>query len=553
MKSRERELAERLVRRGALEAERRDVFAARLETLGGDAVRSLGELGVPEERIRSELAALFDLEFPDGLEAPVPASLSWALDHQDFLSSHAIHPYADEGDSYLFLVSNVFLCDFATQLEMLLGRPVRFAYCEADVLDGLYKKSAVLPEAGELQGGDERRAEDGGEGGDPESPIIKAVNLIFLDALNEGASDIHVEPFENQLQVRFRVDGVLRLVKTFPMELQPAVLSRIKLMAGMNIAERRVPQDGRIKFQLLGADYDMRVSTIPTVHGETSVLRLLKKESISIDLGKSGFLDETLAAFRAGFTRAHGICLVTGPTGSGKTTTLYGAVNEINDVGTKIFTIEDPVEYQLPGIVQIPVQAKVGMTFAAGLRAALRQDPDIIMIGEIRDGETAEIAVKSALTGHLVLATLHTNSAPGAVSRLIDMGCEPFMLASTLEVVLAQRLQRRICPDCRESFVPDAKQRLVFRGVGLEEPEELFRGAGCETCGGSGHKGRLGVHEILVADEAVSDAVAQGLNEGELTRLAKERGMIDLRQDSLIKVARGWTSLEETIRVTGGE
>jgi len=546
--SRERELARYFVAEECFASDQIARFAARLESLEGDCVKALKEFSVDAERARSLLEAVFPVCFVDEVVPPNPSDIAWALDVQDLLAQHRLFPYSDDDGAYSFCLFNFFATDLQNQLELVLGRSVRFVYCDKDTLDGLFAQGPVTRSSS-------TEAETGGseEGDDPDSPIIKAVNLLFLDALNQGASDVHIEPFERQLQVRFRVDGVLRLVKTFPQELQPAILSRVKLMASMDISEKRIPQDGRIKFQILGADYDMRVSTLPTVHGETAVLRLLKKESISIDLGASGFRPEALVQFRNGFGRAHGICLVTGPTGSGKTTTLYGAVNEINDVGRKIFTIEDPVEYQLDGIVQIPVNAKVGMSFAAGLRAALRQDPDIIMIGEIRDAETAQIATKAALTGHLVLATLHTNSAPGAISRLLDMGMEPFMLASTLEVVLAQRLQRRICGECSAERPITAKERGLFEAVGLKAPKVLCEGAGCETCSGSGYKGRLGVHEVLVVDDVLREAVIAGRSELELTTIAKEQGMLDLRQDSLVKAGEGSTTIAETLRVTGGE
>jgi type II secretory ATPase GspE/PulE/Tfp pilus assembly ATPase PilB-like protein len=547
LKSREQELASLLVRMEIVSSSQTDRFAARLETLEGDAVRALKELDIPDSTIEKTLSVVFPVGFSDDLTHPNPADLKWAMDIESHLSGRAVFPYSQTDDSYSFLLYNLFLTEYQSQLEELLGKEVHFIYCPADLLAEFFKeqpKSQTTSVEAETTSREDT---------DPESPIIKAVNLLFLDALNEEASDVHIEPFENELQVRFRIDGVLRLVKTFPAELQPAVLSRVKLMADMNISEKRVPQDGRIKFQVLGADYDMRVSTLPTVHGETAVLRLLKKESISIDLGKSGFTDDNLRKFRNGFGVAHGICLVTGPTGSGKTTTLYGAVSEINDVKRKIFTIEDPVEYQLDGIVQIPVNAKIGMTFAAGLRAALRQDPDIIMIGEIRDSETATIAVKAALTGHLVLATLHTNSAPGTISRLLDMGTDPFMLATTVEVVLAQRLQRRICSNCRVEKPVTDEAVYMFKKAGLEVPDKIFEGKGCEICGKSGYKGRLGVHEILVVNGPLRDAIGAGASEVELCKLAAENGMLNLRQDSLIKVAEGSSTIDETIRVTGAE
>ena len=547
MLAREHLLSDYLLSAGMLKADQTSLFSSRLDSVAGDAFKALKEIGLSSDVAKATLSEVFPIEFSDDLLPPKPSELGWALTIQEFVEGRNIYPYRSSDDCCFFAISDFFLTEYHHQLEMLLGKSVKFLYCPQERFEKLFKIREKKEET------TEHIDDNSTESDDAESPIIKAVNLVFLDALNDGASDIHIEPFEKALRIRFRVDGVLRQVKTFPTELQSALLSRIKLMAGMNISEKRIPQDGRIKFQILGADYDMRVNTLPSAHGETAVLRLLSKESVSIDLGKSGFRDETLLSFRNSFRAAHGLCLVTGPTGSGKTTTLYGAVNEINDVERKIFTIEDPVEYQLGGIVQIPVNAKVGMTFAAGLRAALRQDPDIVMIGEIRDGETADIAVKAALTGHLVLATLHTNSAPGAISRLLDMGVESFMLSSTIEAVLAQRLQRRICSACTRELKITDKQRILFAGVNMPSPDFICQGEGCEQCGGSGYKGRLGIHEILVASPEIREKIASGCSENELAAAAVERGMVDLRRDSLLKVAAGQTTIEECIRVTGLE
>ncbi|MEN6624572.1 MAG: type II secretion system ATPase GspE [Smithella sp.] len=381
-----------------------------------------------------------------------------------------------------------------------------------------------------------------------EAPIIKLVNLIIARALESRASDIHVEPFEDELIIRYRIDGVLHNVETAPKKLQAAIISRIKIMAKLNIAERRLPQDGRIRIKVSGREIDLRVSSIPVLYGESLVMRILDKEGIVIDLEQLGFADEMLMQFKNLIERPNGIILVTGPTGSGKTTTLYGALDKINSPDKKIITVEDPVEYQLKGVNQIQVKPQIGLNFATTLRHIVRQDPDIIMIGEIRDLETTEIAVQSALTGHLVLSTLHTNDAPSAITRLLDLGAESFLLSSTLTGILAQRLVRIICPHCKEEDISQVQPGLP--SAGAPASISVYRGKGCEKCTYTGYRGRLGIFELMIIDDNVRRLILRKADANELRQAAIEQGMQTILTDGYAKVGRGLTTLNEVFRVT---
>jgi type IV pilus assembly protein PilB len=388
-----------------------------------------------------------------------------------------------------------------------------------------------------------------------EAPIIKLVNLILTDSVKRGASDIHVEPYENEMRVRFRVDGVLQTVMSPPLKLRDAITSRMKIMAKLDIAEKRLPQDGRImiKYKAEGKkkELDFRVSTVPTLYGEKIVLRLLDKENLRLDMTKLGFEPESLKKFERNILKPYGMVLVTGPTGSGKTNTLYSSVARLNQVDTNIMTAEDPVEFQLQGINQVQMKDQIGLNFAAALRAFLRQDPNIILVGEIRDFETAEIAVKAALTGHLVLSTLHTNDAPSTISRLMNMGIEPFLVATSVNLICAQRLVRRICTNCKEELdLPE--QALVDAGYTPEEAKttKVYHGKGCSTCGKRGYKGRTGLYEVMEINDELRELVLVGASALELKKKAIEQGMITLRRSGLIKSALGLTTLEEVIRET---
>jgi type IV pilus assembly protein PilB len=388
-----------------------------------------------------------------------------------------------------------------------------------------------------------------------EAPIVKLVNLVLTDAVKRGASDIHMEPYEKEFRVRFRIDGVLQSIMNPPLKLKDAIISRLKIMSKLDISEKRLPQDGRImlKMQIGGKkkQLDFRVSTLPTLWGEKIVLRLLDKENLRLDMTKLGFEPESLVKFEKAILKPYGMVLVTGPTGSGKTNTLYSSISRLNQPDTNIMTAEDPVEFQLGGVNQVQMKEQIGLNFATALRAFLRQDPNIILVGEIRDFETAEIAIKAALTGHLVLSTLHTNGAPETITRLMNMGIEPFLVATSVHLICAQRLVRRICKDCAE-LVEVPVQTLIEEGYTPEEAKtvQIMKGKGCATCNKTGYKGRCGLYEVMEVDDEIKELVLVGASALELKKKAIERGMITLRRSGLIKVAQGMTTLEEVARET---
>ncbi len=379
-----------------------------------------------------------------------------------------------------------------------------------------------------------------------QAPVVRLVNFLLKEAVAKGASDIHIEPYEKRVRVRFRVDGVLEEQMTVSTKMRDAIVARVKVMAKLNVVERRVPQDGRIKARVSGREIDIRVSTVPTVTGEKVVMRLLDKAGLVLDLDLLGFEEEQKKIFERSIRKSYGMILITGPTGSGKTTTLYSALRILNSPKVNIMTVEDPVEYNFEGINQVNVNEAVGLTFASALRAFLRQDPDIILVGEIRDRETADIAIKAALTGHLVFSTVHTNNAPATVTRLIDMGVEPFLVSSSLILVVAQRLVRKICPYCKREYTPPHE---VLETLGLT-PEDgpFFIGEGCSRCRNTGYKGRIAVYELMEVTPDIRRAIVRGGSEDEIRDLAKANGMLELREAGLLKAKRGITTLEEVIR-----
>ncbi len=381
-----------------------------------------------------------------------------------------------------------------------------------------------------------------------DAPIIQFVNNMILKAVKDRSSDIHFESFEDEMLVRFRKDGKLYQISRVPKAAQSGLITRIKIMGRLNISEKRLPQDGNIKLKIAGNDIDLRLSTLPSVHGESVVLRILDKTSQQLSLDNSGFTQRDLAMMRKLIRKKHGIFLVTGPTGSGKTTTLYSAMTEINSPDVKIITEEDPVEYQLKGINQIHINPKIGLTFASGLRSILRQDPDIIMVGEIRDKETAQIAIEASLTGHLVFSTLHTNDAPSAFTRLVDMGIEPFLISSTILGVLAQRLIRRLCPHCKEAYHPE---RPILEEMGLNPDEyadhTFYRAVGCDECAATGYQGRMGIFELLIVDDEIRKDIINRKSSTEIRKTASRGGMLTLREDGAMKAVRGLTSPDEVL------
>ncbi len=387
-----------------------------------------------------------------------------------------------------------------------------------------------------------------------EAPVIRLVNLLISRAIENRASDIHIEPFEKDLKVRYRIDGILHDVESPPKNLKAALISRVKIMSKLNIAERRLPQDGRIKLKVLGKDIDLRVSTLPTLYGESVVMRILDKSNTNLyDIRRLGFPEDSLREFEEMIRRPHGIFLVTGPTGSGKTTTLYSALSTINLPDKKIITIEDPIEYQIDGVNQIHVNPQIGLTFAAGLRHIVRQDPDVIMVGEIRDLETAEIAIRAALTGHLVFSTLHTNDAPSAITRLIDMGAEDYLIASSLLGVLAQRLVRVICPSCKAEVhpVPEMLDEIGFRrGDPRDGPDHFYEGRGCDKCTNTGFTGRVGIYELMPINDDIRKLTVAKADSNQIRKKALENGMRSLRDDGWLKVRQGVSSIAEVLRVS---
>ena len=531
---------------------------ARAKTTGerlGEALVALGAVTLAD--VLRALALQRHLPFLGRDELPSPLPLVKNLSAK-YLRQYTICPVSIEGNVLTIATADPLDPVVVDDLRQATGLSVRLVVSVPDViaeaLDRTYDGAATP-----LQRIVEGMEDESGAGGEEdinqlrdmafEAPVVRLVNLLVENAIEAGASDIHIEPFEDTLRVRYRIDGILFDQESPPRRLQAAVTSRVKLMAEMNIAERRLPQDGRIRVTLHGNRVDIRVSTIPTVHGESIVMRLLDRGSVFLPLEKLGFGPRTLARFDALIRRPHGIVLVTGPTGSGKTTTLYGALDKINSSDRKIITVEDPVEYQLKGVNQIPVKPKIGLTFATGLRHIVRQDPDVILIGEIRDLETAEIAIQASLTGHLVFSTLHTNDAPGAITRLQDMGVEPYLIASVLEGVLAQRLVRRVCAACR---APDTPGAADLGALGIEGAADvrLWRGRGCGECRGTGYRGRTGIYELFVLTEDARSLILRRAPGREIRRAALEAGMLTLRLDGWAKACEGVTTVEEILRVT---
>lgn len=473
-------------------------------------------------------------------------------------------PYAIAHDRLLVAMLDPKDLSAADEVSVSAGRPVtRVAITQeafGELLRAAYgttaaKMAARLAGAGDADDDDLISNLEAIEADDlhrmAEQPsLINLVNLIILEGIRARASDVHIEPFERTLKVKFRIDGELAEQNPPPKHLQPAITSRIKIMAGMNIAERYAPQDGHISLRFEGRKIDIRVSTVPTLYGESVVMRILDKESITLDLATLGMREEDRDVMARLIDLPHGMLLVTGPTGSGKTTTLYAALSKLYDPSLKIITIEDPVEYELPGVNQIPVNPKRGLTFASGLRHILRQDPDVVMVGEIRDGETAEIAVRAALTGHLIFSTLHTNDALSAVGRLLDMGVEPFLLSSVLEGVLAQRLGRRVCQHCRERMAlpEEVMHRLSPSELAMFDGGSCWRGAGCDKCNGSGHRGRIGFFELIAMSSGMRSAVASRAGTQDLRRAAPP--FMTMRQDGILKASQGLTTVSEVLRAT---
>jgi type IV pilus assembly protein PilB len=473
----------------------------------------------------------------------------------DLMRRYAVLPIKEQDGELVVAMAdpaNIFAID---DVRIVTGREIRpVVAAQSELLSAIDRFSASQANVGDMVGDLEQQATgvavEEEEDEKEESVVARLMNQIVTEAIRSGAGDVYIEPAEKELRIRFRIDGVCRVVNTLPKKLHRQMISRLKISCAMDIAERRVPQDGRFGVVLDGKAVDFRVAVLPVVHGEMAVLRLLRRDSIMMSLKDLGFLEQNLRLLLEALALPYGAILVTGPTGSGKSTTLYAAINETNDPKTNLITVEDPVEYRLAGLSQVQVHEKAGLTFAAALRSILRQDPDKVMIGEIRDKETGTIAIEAALTGHLVLSTLHTNDAPSAITRLTEMGIEPFLSASAVTLVLAQRLARRLCPDCKEEYTPE-ESALTRIGFPFEpgSPPRLYRARGCKKCGDIGYRGRMGVHEVMRVSENLERLTVENASADVLSRCAIDEGMLTLRDDGFSKVKMGLTSIEEILRV----
>jgi len=534
--------------------------------------RSLGdvlqEMGAIDGRTWAQaLASHFGLPFVEQLPHDENPS-EWVNRLPiNYAKRYQLLPVGHDGDTVVLAIADPSALGAVDDVRLLLRRPVRVIVAPgATIVDAINRAYDLASgSASQLMDDlDEERLdlvatelEEPRDllDADDEAPIIRLVNSLLFQAVKDRASDIHIEPFERDLTVRFRIDGILYDIISPPKRFQPVISSRVKIMAGLNIAEKRLPQDGRIRIRLAGRDVDIRVSTVPTAHGERVVMRLLDRSSTILQLEELGLTGHKLEVVSQLIRQPHGIVLVTGPTGSGKTTTLYAALSKINTIDKNIITIEDPIEYQLHGVGQIQVNPKIDLTFAGGLRSILRQDPDVIMVGEIRDVETAKIAIQAALTGHLVFSTLHTNDSCGAVTRLLDMGMEPFLVSSSLIAVMAQRLVRRVCPTCRIAYTPSLEE---VRQLGMSsdrfEGETVYRaGPGCQDCKKTGYRGRTGIHELLVIDDEIRNLVMKNADSASIRRIATAKGMSTLREDGADKLVAGITTADEVLRVTQDE
>ena len=515
----------------------------------------LDELGFADEvTVAKAVAESMGLPFVDigSYDIDPGAALLLKL---DLMRRYAVLPVkVQDGELIIAMAdpANIFAID---DVRIVTGREIRpVVAAQTELLAAIDKFGASQANVGDMVGDLEQQVgpagEEEGEEGGEDSVVARLMNQIVTEAIRTGAGDVYIEPEEREVRVRFRVDGVCRVVNTLPKRLHRQLLSRLKITCAMDIAERRVPQDGRFGVVLDGKAVDFRVAVLPLVNGEMAVLRLLRRDSIMMSLKDLGFLEQNLRLLLEALALPYGAILVTGPTGSGKSTTLYAAINETNDPKSNLITVEDPVEYRLAGLSQVQVHEKAGLTFAAALRSILRQDPDKVMIGEIRDKETGTIAIEAALTGHLVLSTLHTNDAPSAITRLTEMGIEPFLSASAITLVMAQRLARRLCPDCREQYTPD--EALLTRiGFPFEpgNPPKLYRPRGCKKCNDIGYRGRMGVHEVMRMSESLERLAVENASADELSRTAIGEGMLTLRDDGFAKVKMGLTSIEEILRV----
>ncbi len=498
-----------------------------------------------------QMAQQFGMEMVS-LRNHVPEASMLAMIPADIAKRYEVIPYQKTKDGLVIAIADPMRLDVIDALSFMLKMPVEAVLSSRQEIHEALTRCYGLTmhdAAPALNFGTAAPVESAEDAVEEEAPIIKLVSMILLEAFRLGASDVHLEPLEKRFRVRYRIDGMLYEMDEPPKRLQGSIISRIKIMANMSIAEKRLPQDGRIKIKIMNRDLDLRVSTLPSQHGESVVLRILDKTSVSLGLAQLGFLPEDEKRFKDLIRLPNGILLITGPTGSGKTTTLYACLHDLNRPDRKIITVEDPIEYQLTGINQVQVNEKIGLSFAHVLRSMLRQAPNVIMVGEIRDLETANIAVNASLTGHLVFSTLHTNDAAGAITRLLDQGVKPFLVASSVRAVLAQRLVRKICQECK---TPAGLDAAVAKRLGVDPKRaaaaKIYRGKGCEACHQTGYRGRIGIFELLVLDEEIQKMIYQRVGGHEIKQRAREMGMRTLREDGIEKVFAGWTTFEEVLR-----
>ena len=516
-----------------------------------DVLVSGGTIG--EDEVLGTVADQFGLKYchvnADAINAEITKEIP-----ADIAKKYGVVPVVSDEDSITVALSDPMGYDAIDSLRYVLhGRDVEAVISpKAEVTAAMAKLYAGEASA-DVQTRDEMAGLDDGGAEDDDSAVVKLANMIITTAIKMKASDIHIEPMEKEFRVRYRIDGALRKMDSPPKRLQGSIISRFKIMSKMKISEKRIPQDGRIQINVAGKDLDLRVSSVPTNHGESIVMRILDKTNLSLGLPQLGFLTDDQATFERLIKLPDGVVLVTGPTGSGKTTTLYACLGQINTPDKKLITVEDPVEYQMSGINQVQVNKDVGLDFSAALRSILRQAPNIVMIGEIRDAETADIAMEAALTGHLVFSTLHTNDAPSAVTRLLDIGVKPFLVASALRAAMAQRLVRAICEKCREEYAPTEREIKMLGTIAKTMPEHMYRGTGCDRCGRTGYKGRKGIFEIFKVDDTIQRLIFDHAPATLLRQRAREMGMRTLREDGMLKVASGMTSLQEVLRVTMGD
>lgn len=556
--------AELLIKGGIVTREQISEAQKREKENGSSVTREIVRLGFTNEGVLIHfLAKQFGLETVELVPGEIDDAV-FSLVPPQIVQKHQLIPFKLLGSTLTVVVSDPTDLVAINEVKFVTGYGVRLAIAKPTSIKKILEHrfggvsyDDVLKKFGDgemevVQENDEINLQELQQA-TMDAPVVTLVNAILADAARRGCSDIHIEPYEKIFRVRFRIDGVLQEIMSPPLRLKNALISRLKVMAGLDIAERRLTQDGRIKLKMgVGGELDVRVSVLPTLFGEKVVMRLLDKSNLQLDMSKLGFDPQHLKDFQEAIHKPYGMILITGPTGSGKSTTLYSALSELNKPDVNISTAEDPVEYNLVGINQVQVREQIGLTFAACLRSFLRQDPDIIMVGEVRDLETAQIAIKAALTGHLVLSTLHTNDCPATVDRLINMGVETFLLTSSINIILAQRLVRKICVQCKEpaDIKPDVLSNLGVDTADISAGFPAFHGRGCNNCGGTGYRGRLAVYEVMVMHEALKEMILKGVSAMDLKREAVKLGMSTLRMSALQKVRDGLTTVDETIRVT---